>query len=159
MSDTLNHADPDKLDRMATVYRGQRRGETVAFTKGWTPGDPPDYPVIRASGGMISTALDYAKFLEMFRNGGIYNGTRLLKEDSVKAMLAPRAKVSAITSYGLGWMLFPDGSYYHTGSDGTLAWVDPKRDAIGILFTQSPGGIEPRNEFRAKIAQALAAPR
>ncbi len=159
MSDTLNHADAAKLDRMATVYRGTRRGETVAFTKGWTPGDPPDYPVIRASGGMISTAVDYAKFLEMFRNGGIHNGTRLLKEDSVKAMLVPRAKTGADTSYGLGWMLFSNGVYYHSGSDGTLAWVDPGRDAIGMVFTQSPGGINPQNEFRAKIAQALTAAR
>lgn len=155
MSDTLNHADPDKLDRMTTVYRGKRQGETVAFTKGWTPGDPPDYPVIRASGGMISTVSDYAKFLEMLRNGGLHNGVRLLKEDSVKAMLVPRAKISTAASYGLGWMLFPDGSYYHTGSDGTIAWVDAKRGAIGMIFTQSPGGIDPRNEFRAKIAQAL----
>jgi CubicO group peptidase (beta-lactamase class C family) len=158
MSDTLNHADTDKLDRMATVYRGKRRGETVAFTKGWTPGEPPDYPVIRASGGMISTAPDYAKFLEMFRNGGIHDGVRLLKEDSVKAMLVPRAKANARASYGLGWMLSPDGSYSHTGSDGTLAWVDPRRGVIGMIFTQSPGGIDPWNEFRAKIAQALEAP-
>ena len=159
MSDTLNHADAGKLDRMATVYRGRRSGETVAFRKGWTPGDPPDYPVIRASGGMISTVPDYAKFLEMFRNGGIHNGVRLLKEDSVKAMLVPRAKAGERASYGLGWMLSPDGSYHHTGSDGTLAWVDPRRSVVGMIFTQSPGGIDPRNEFRAKIAEALDTPR
>jgi CubicO group peptidase (beta-lactamase class C family) len=159
MSDTLNHADPAKLDRMATVYRGKRSGETVTFRKGWTPGDPPDYPVIRASGGMISTASDYAKFLEMFRNGGIHNGVRLLKEESVKAMLVPRGKANERTSYGLGWMLSADGGYSHTGSDGTLAWVDPGRGVIGMIFTQSPGGIDPRNEFRAKIAEALDAPR
>lgn len=158
MSDTLNHADPAKLDRMATVYRGKRSGETVAFRKGWTPGEPPDYPVIRASGGMISTAPDYAKFLELFRNGGIHNGVRLLKEDSVNAMLAPRAKASARASYGLGWMLAPDSSYSHTGSDGTLAWVDPRRGVIGMIFTQSPGGIDPRNAFRAKTPR-LSTPR
>lgn len=159
MSDTLNHADPAKLDRMATVYRGKAGGGSVAFIRGWTPGDPPDYPVVRASGGMISTAADYAKFLEMIRNGGTHNGKRLLKQESVAAMFVPRAKVSATVSYGLGWMLYPDGGYYHTGSDGTLAWVDPRRSAIGMIFTQSPGGIDPRNEFRAKIAQALELPR
>ena len=159
MSDTLNHADPGKLDRMATVYRGRRRDETVTFTKGWTPGDAPDYPVIRASGGMISTAADYAKFLEMFRNGGIYNGTRLLKEESVKAMLVPRAKIGEVGSYGLGWMLSPSGSYHHTGSDGTMAWVDPARGIVGIVFTQSPGGINPVPAFRDKINAALAVPR
>lgn len=160
MRDTLNHADETKLNRMATVYRG-RRGQDgkVTFRQGFTPGDPPDYPIISASGGMISTAEDYAKFLEMFRNGGVYNGTRLLTEASVKAMLTPRAKMGTDGAYGLGWMLSPGGSYFHTGSDGTMGWVDPARATIGMVLTQSPGGINPRNEFRDKIAQALTAPR
>ena len=158
MADTLNHEDPAKMGRMATVYRGRRDGEKVTFTQGFTPGNPPDYPVIRASGGMISTAGDYAKFLEMFRNGGIYNGTRLLKEETVKAMLVPRAKINDSSSYGLGWMLFPDGSYFHSGSDGTMAWIDPPRGIVAMVFTQSPGGINPRNEFRQKVVQALKTP-
>lgn len=156
MTDTLNHEDPSKLSRMATVYRGRRDGEKVVFTRGFTPGDKPDYPFVRASGGMISTATDYAKFLEMFRNGGIYNGTRLLKEESVKAMLVPRAKISDTSSYGYGWMLFPDNSYFHTGSDGTMAWVDPPRGIVAMVFTQSPGGVNPRNEFRRLVTSALS---
>ena len=159
MVDTLNHEDAAKLSRMATVYRGRRDGDKVVFTQGFTPGDKPDYPFVRASGGMISTAADYAKFLETFRNGGIYNGTRLLKEESVKAMLVPRAKISETSSYGLGWMLSPDGSYFHTGSDGTMAWVDPPRGIVGMVLTQSPGGVNPRNEFRQKIVDALRAQR
>ena len=160
MRDTLNHEDPAKLQRMATVYRGSPgRDGKIAFTQGFTPGDPPDYPIVRASGGMISTAADYARFLEMFRSGGTYNGTRLVKDESVKAMLLPRAKASDTSSYGFGWVLFPDGSYHHTGSDGTLAWIDPARGIVGMVLTQSPGGLNPRNEFRQKIAQAVSAPR
>ena len=51
MADTLNHEDETKLHRMATVYRG-RRGDDggVVFRQGFTPGDPPDFPVVRASG-------------------------------------------------------------------------------------------------------------
>lgn len=30
--------------------------------------------------------------------------------------------------YGLGWMVSPSGVYSHTGSDGTMAWVDPNLD-------------------------------
>ena len=159
MSDTLNHADPDKLDRMATVYRGRRRGETVAFTKGWTPGAPPDYPVIRASGGMISTAADYAKFLELLRNGGVHGGKRLLRQETVALMTTPHVRVSDETSYGYGWLIGPTGTYFHSGSDGTMAWVDPARAVVGMVLTQSPGGLNPVPEFHAKIARALAAPR
>ncbi|MEX2271544.1 MAG: serine hydrolase domain-containing protein [Vicinamibacterales bacterium] len=157
MSDTLNHEDPAKLQRMATVYRGRRSGEKVTFTQGFTPGDRPDYPVIRASGGMISTAADYAKFLEMFRQGGAYGGKRLLREETVKAMITPRARMNDAGSYGYGWMIANDGTYSHTGSDGTMAWVDPARGIIGMVLTQSPGGINPTREFRAKISAALAA--
>ena len=157
MTDTLNHEDAAKLDRMATVYRGRRSqdGKTVRFTQGFTPGDGPDFPVIRASGGMISTAVDYAKFLDMFRQGGMANGRRLLKEETVKAMITPRVKTSDAASYGYGWMIGADGSFSHTGSDGTMAWVDPARDVIGMVLTQSPGGINPRNEFRRRVEAAL----
>jgi len=157
MTDTLHHADPAKLDRMATVYRGQRRGATVEFARGWTPGDPPDYPIVRASGGMIATAADYAKFLEMFREKGMLNGTRLLRAETVQAMTTPRVKTGqAGWSYGYGWMIAPGGVFSHTGSDGTMAWVDPSREIIGMVLTQSPGGINPVSEFPRKISAALA---
>lgn len=155
MTDTLNHEDPSKLGRMATVYRGRRSGEKVTFTQGFTPGDPPDYPFVRASGGMISTAADYAKFLEMFRQRGMYNGTRLLKEETVREMITPRVKSGETGSYGYGWMLAADGVFSHTGSDGTMAWIDPSREIAGMVLTQSPGGINPTREFRAKINEAL----
>lgn len=156
MTDTLNHEDPAKLERMATVYRGRRRPDgTIAFTQGFTPGDAPDYPIIRASGGMISTAGDYAKFLEMFRNGGVHNGTRLLKAETVAAMITPRVKTGESGAYGYGWMIASDGTYSHTGSDGTFAWVDPSRELIGMVLTQSPGGTNPRTEFRRLIEAAL----
>jgi len=152
MADTLNHEDPAKLERMATVYRGRRRPDgTIAFTQGFTPGDAPDYPVIRASGGMISTAADYAKFLEMFLRGGVFGGKRLLREETVAAMTTPRVKMGDAGAYGYGWMIAPDGTYSHTGSDGTLAWVDPARGLIGMVLTQSPGGINPRADFRRRI--------
>ena len=158
MIDTLNHEDPAKLARMATVYRG-RRGQdgTVTFTQGFTPGDAPDYPVIRASGGMISTAADYAKFLELFRQKGMFNGRRLLKAETVQAMITPRVKTGETGSYGYGWMISADGVFSHTGSDGTMAWVDPSREVIGMVLTQSPGGINPTRDFRDKINAALAA--
>ena len=132
MVDSLNHEDPAKLQRMATVYRGQQRPDgTVAFTQGFTPGDPPDFPVIRASGGLISTASDYARFLEMYRLGGAFAGHRLLREATVRAAIEPRVKVNESSSYGYGWNVRADGTYSHTGSDGTMAWVDPAREIRG----------------------------
>ena len=156
MVDSLNHEDPAKLRRMATVYRGQRgSGGTVTFTQGFTPGDAPDFPVIRASGGMISTAADYARFLEMYRLGGTIDGRRILKPETTRAAVQPRVKINDASSYGAGWMIRPDGSYSHSGSDGTMAWVDPARELIGMVFTQSPGGNNPTAQFRTLVEQSV----
>ena len=58
------------------------------------------------------------------------------------------------TSYGLGWQIAPDGAYSHAGSDGTMGWVDPARELIGMVLTQSPGGRNPSREFRELVSRA-----
>ena len=59
MVDSYHHEVADKLDgkleRMSVVYY-KRQGNWV---EGWKPGNQPQYPFVRASGGMISTAMDY----------------------------------------------------------------------------------------------------
>ena len=153
MADTLNHEDPSKLSRMATVYRGRTNAQgAVVFQQGFTPDDPPDYPMIRASGGMISTALDYGKFLQMYLNGGRYGDARILTPESIKKGTGPRVKVDERSQYGLGWFISSDGIFYHTGSDGTFAWVDPARDLFGMVLTQSPGGKNPTRQFQEYVA-------
>ena len=156
MADTLNHEDESKLSRMATVYRGRRRDDgRVVFRQGFTPGDGPDFPLIRASGGMISTAPDYARFLQMHLNRGRYGDVRILSEESVASATRGDVASGARTAYGLGWQVAGDGAYSHSGSDGTMAWVDPARELIGMVLTQSPGGINPSREFRALVNRAV----
>jgi len=96
---------------------------------------------------MISTAWDYAIFCQMFLNGGIYDGKRILKEETVDLMTSPLT-ASIYTPeerhrqdvfYGYGWNVSDDGVYSHSGSDGTAAWVDPDNQLIVLVFTQSPG--------------------
>jgi CubicO group peptidase (beta-lactamase class C family) len=163
MTDTLNHADTTKLDRMASVYYGRTVGGLgrgkIEFLRGFTPGDPPDIPFIRASGGLITTASDYARFLEMYRLGGVYGATRILKESTVKAATTrqtPWVQVNGQNqSYGYGWFVEASGSFGHTGSDGTMAWVDPAREIIGMILTQSAGGNNPHAQFKRLLAEAL----
>ncbi len=80
MADSYNHEIAEKLDgkldRMGAVYYESENGAVGA---GWEPGDPPQMPFVRASGGMISTAWDYAIFCQMFLNGGVYGGKRILQ--------------------------------------------------------------------------------
>jgi CubicO group peptidase (beta-lactamase class C family) len=95
---------------------------------------------------MITTAKDYAVFCQMFLNGGIYNGSRILKEETVKLITFPHT-ASIYTSqesaelkafYGYGWSVSKEAYFSHSGSDGTFAWVDPANELIVLVFTQSP---------------------
>jgi len=155
MIDSYHHEVSEKLDgklnRMSVVYY-KRKGKWI---EGWKPGSLPQYPFVRASGGMITTAVDYAVFCQMFLNGGIYNGKRILKEETVKLMTAPHTKsiytpeqASELKSfYGYGWNVSKEGCFSHSGSDGTYAWIDPANELIVLVFTQSPNVKDLRRRF------------
>ena len=110
---------------------------------------------------MISTAWDYAIFCQAYLNGGIHDGHRLLKSKTVSLATQPHTRSTFPEKvrddpdqsfYGLGWKV-RRGVFSHGGSDGTHAWVDPQRELIGIVFTQSPGGKNPREQF-ARVVHA-----
>ena len=164
MDDSYNHELDEKLDgkldRMGAVYYQRRNDEWVP---GWEPGNPPQMPFVRASGGMISTAMDYAKFCQMFLNGGIYGGARILEPAMVERLTADTyyaggefdPERGARVGYGFGWAVAEDGTYSHTGSDGTGAWVDPNHDLIVLVFTQTPRGSNPRAKFLELVRSAI----
>lgn len=160
MTDTTNHPVKSKFSRMCVVYARDKK------MKKWSIRFQQDgemrVPFVRASGGMVSTAEDYARFLQMFLNGGVYEGKRLLSKASVAEMTRPQTssiyppeKIKTVSRfYGYGWAVHRDGWFGHGGSEGTYAWVDPKRNVIGLVFTQSPGGKNPREDFIRIVAAA-----
>jgi len=164
MDDSYNHELPEKLDgkldRMGAVYY-QRLGEE--WVPGWEPGNEPQVPFVRASGGMISTAWDYAIFCQMFLNGGVYDGARILSERTVRTMTSESyfsggefdPERGARVGYGYGWNVAEDGTFSHTGSDGTGAWIDPNHDLIVLVFTQTPRGRNPRGDFLDLVRSAI----
>jgi D-aminopeptidase len=151
MTDSFNHESDAPAKRMCCVYAWKDGKRTAR----WRPEDGPDWPIVRASGGMISTANDYAAFCQMYLNDGKYNGRRILQPSSVREVTrlqtlgaySPQEAASRETFYGLGWSVDRQGIYSHSGSDGTKAWIDPQRKLIVLVFTQSPGGDNPRDRF------------
>lgn len=97
-------------------------------------------------GGMHSTTRDLGVFLQLFLNGGIYNGTRLLGAPTVKAMTSDQNRGGA-APWGWGWALkrsplansFGDlaseRTYGHVGATGTVVWADPDRDLLCVILT------------------------
>jgi len=164
MNDSYNHEVAEKLDgkleRMGAVYY-QKQGDE--WVPGWESGNEPQVPFVRASGGMISTAWDYAIFCQMFLNGGVYDGVRVLQERTVQTMTSNTyfaggefdPERGARVGYGYGWSVAEDGTFSHTGSDGTGAWVDPSHGLIVLVFTQTPRGRNPRGEFLDLVRSAI----
>ena len=162
MDDSYHHEVDEKmdgkLDRMSVVY--YQRGGEGEWVPGWSPGDPPQVPFVRASGGMISTAEDYVVFCQMFLNGGVYDGRRYLSEESVALMTSPKIRTNPESGgparhYGYGWSVTEDGVYSHGGSDGTNAFVDPSRQLVVLVFTQTPRGKNPVGRFLEVVNLAM----
>lgn len=113
-----------------------------------------------ASGGGKSTALDLAKFAQVFLDGGkfVHEGEerRLLSPATVYEMSRdqlPGIKTDFFkrdfeASWGLGWMvqgndrwpwysgtLAPKGTFYHGGAGGSMLWIDRANEIVGIYLT------------------------
>jgi CubicO group peptidase (beta-lactamase class C family) len=118
--------------------------------------------------GLLSTAHDYARFLEMIRNGGALDGARVLSPRTVDLMTTNQ--VGALHSpNGLGWGLGFEttdrygangmdsvGSFGWAGAYGSIYRVDPKAHLVMVMMVQmlpNPGDIGPR--FSTLVYQAL----
>ena len=108
-------------------------------------------------GGMVSTAADYARFLQMLLQGGTLDGHRYLGPQTVRAMTADQLGtvkpgpyylpgagygfglgVAVRTSAGVAPYAGDVGDWYWGGAGGTYMWVDPARDLVVVFMMQSP---------------------
>ena len=120
--------------------------------------DPPKFE--SGGGGLVSTAHDYARFLQFMLNKGELDGVRLLSSHTVDYMTAdhlgnlPISPASSITllppghGFGLGFAVRKEtgistvpgsaGVYYWGGIAGTTFFVDPKLDIFAMMLIQAP---------------------
>ncbi|HET8996476.1 MAG TPA: serine hydrolase domain-containing protein [Acetobacteraceae bacterium] len=107
-------------------------------------------------GGMVATAMDYARFLQMLLGGGKLDAAQLLGRKTVEFMTAdhlgdiPSAPdlVPPGHGFGLGFAVrkqtgvapFPGsvGTFYWGGAAGTTFWVDPVERLAAVLMIQAP---------------------
>jgi len=104
------------------------------------------------AGGLWSTARDYARFVEMLRNGGLHAGVAVLSAASVDELLRDATQAVPVTCtpqglepatrYGLGcWIDVPavNGSALQASSPGAFGftpWVDRGRGLAGVIAIQ-----------------------
>ena len=165
MVDSSHHPPTGRVAEMSVVYGIPTTNDSDDWSIRFQRDASMRVPFVRASGGMVSTAADYAKFCQMFLGQGKYQGVRILSRRSVEQATFPVTQKLYSTAerrertsfYGLGWKVHNDESYSHTGSEGTFVWIDPSRKVVGMALSQSNGFDNPREEFRRAVTKAIDA--
>ncbi len=95
--------------------------------------------------GLFTTAGDVARFSRMMLNGGILEGRRVFKPETVRLMTAVQSP-AGLPARGFGWDIdspyagprgvhFGAGSYGHTGWTGTSLWIDPETSTFVVFLS------------------------
>lgn len=157
MSNTQFYLSENQNKLLVPVQTKNQKGEWIVYV-----GHPDgyynaNYPKIGAKkfysggAGLTSTAQDYAKFLQMYLNGGEFNEHRILSPTTIDLIMSNQT-----------FELFGDGNTHHglafgvvtskgfsiggRGSVGTFDWggyfntqyyADPELNIIGILMKQT----------------------
>jgi CubicO group peptidase (beta-lactamase class C family) len=171
MKDTSFYVtDPAKHGRVVEPFANDR-----SFGVGATFNDPRVAQKWESGGGgMVSTALDYARFCQMLLNGGSLDGKRILGPRTVAYMTTdhlgpaitpgPLYLPGAGFGFGLGFAVRAAagvspfagsvGEYNWGGAGGTYFWVDPREDLFVVFMMQSP---KQRVPYRAVLKDMVYA--
>lgn len=115
-------------------------------------------PVFESGGGgLVSTAGDYARFLQLMLGGGEREGVRLVSRATLAFMTADHLGSIPVAGdilppghgFGLGVSVRREtglaarpgsaGQYGWSGLGGTVFFVDPAEELFALLLTQAPG--------------------
>jgi CubicO group peptidase (beta-lactamase class C family) len=128
MKDTHFFLPPDQRSRLTTVYSSGPGGTIVRAPEGARgQGHYVEGPRRNFSGGagLLSTARDYGRFLEMIRNGGALDGVRILAPRTVALMTTNQVgtlKPTPGLGFGLGFETTERYGANGLSSVGTFGW-------------------------------------
>jgi len=177
MKDTFFQVPPNQIDRLTAAYAAKPseagngnilRSTTIATLGKGEIGqieDPKTSLFTRpryidfGGAGLISTAVDYQRFLKMLLQDGELDGVRIVAAGTVAEMTKNQLSAAALATpnmaaqglgFGLGFAKFLDPSkapaavpangYFWGGAASTYFWVDPDRRIAGVVMTQVFGG-------------------
>lgn len=183
MHDTFFTVPADKIDRLTDCYAFVPGKGRVMYDRGAESAWSRAPKLVSGGGGLVSTALDYHRFLQVLLNGGELDGERLVGRKTIELMtmnhlpggadLSTMSKslfseaANAGTGFGLGFAVNIDvarsmipgsvGEYYWGGMFSTAFFVDPVERLTMVFMTQmSPSSTYPiRRELKTLIYSAL----
>ncbi|MBK9709471.1 MAG: beta-lactamase family protein [Acidobacteria bacterium] len=176
MVDTGFYVPESKWDRLTALYT-PNEDRTIKRHPG-PPQESYKKPAVLLLGGagLVSTAMDYARFIQMLLDGGELDGARILGRKSVELMSCdhlgdlPRTGILLPQGYGFGLTFAGNlgpgktgnigstGEYNWGGAAGTRFWIDPKEEMIGIFLVQilPHTNLTYGSEFKQLAYQAIA---
>jgi CubicO group peptidase (beta-lactamase class C family) len=155
MDDTSFDLAPENRDRLVAMYS---RGDAGLAGEP----NPDEYqPEIRGDGGLLSTASDYARFVQLILGGGARGEVRILEESSIAEMTQDQLEGITVVEqpaanptisnafplgagrdgFGLGFQISvgesvggrPPGTLSWAGIANTHFWIDPA-NGIGVVL-------------------------
>ena len=175
MTETSFRVQPEQAARFATNYALRPDGSFVVAED--AQGSPflNDNAYQSGGGGLVGTMGDYAKFARMMLDGGVYEGRRILSEETVARMTSdqmapgfrsPLPWLGGDTGVGFGYggsvqtRATPEqqreegrhpGQWGWSGAARTTFYIDPENDAFGIIMLQmfAPEDPQIHADFRA----------
>lgn len=171
MTDTHFFLPPEKRDRLVAVYASDSTGHAVRAVAGARgQGHYVDGPRKDFSGGagLVSTAHDYARFLQMILGDGALAQARILAPRTVDLMthdqIGPLYGQSGL-GFGFGFETVERlgaqgmesvGSYGWGGAYGSSYFVDPREHLVVVfMINQVPNSADISGKFAALVYAAL----
>lgn len=171
MKDTQFFLPAAQRDRLAAVYSSGPNGAYVRAPEGARgQGHYVEGPRRNFAGGagLLSTARDYARFLEAMRRGGSLDGARILSPLSVRLMATNQVgTLHSTTGLGFGYGfetvdrfgangMSHEGAFGWGGAYGSVYRVDPEARLVMLLMMQLiPNATDVRDAFPSLVYQAL----
>jgi uncharacterized protein YbbC (DUF1343 family)/CubicO group peptidase (beta-lactamase class C family) len=147
------------LSNSGTMLRGVVHDPTARRMEG-----------VAGHAGYFSTAADVATYAQALLDRLAGRSSRFpLTQLTLAKMTEPEQPATGSTLRGFGWdidsplssnrgILFPLGSFGHTGFTGTSLWIDPASDSYVIVLANAvhPAGGHSIVALRARVADAAA---
>jgi CubicO group peptidase (beta-lactamase class C family) len=172
MTDTYFYVPPASTSRLATVYASDSTNHVSRAPEG--PRGQGNYVTgprrsFAGGAGLVSTAPDYARFLQMLLNRGEIDGVRILAPHTVDLMTHNQSGMLFDTTgahgFGFGFGttqrygandLASVGSFWWGGAYGSVYAVDPVEHIVMVwMINQLPNQTDIAGKFETLVYSAL----
>lgn len=173
MDDTAFYVPEQKWGRLVTLYTLNPDGTIARASDAMQQGARKKPVLLMGGAGLMSTAMDYTRFVQMLVNGGELDGVRILSPRTVELMRSdvlgdlPRSGGFFPRGYGFGLTfavhrgpaesasIVSKGEYNWGGAAGTSFWIDPQEKMTGVMMIQTMLDLGKGNTFKQLAYQAI----